>query len=106
MREFPDLRRVPEPQIQPLEPSLTFDEHLRRTVHEYIRNLGIVQQRLQNTEAEELGTQRLDLLIGHVARHRCSDPLTQRQTAGWIGVEREHRTWIKTRGDIGSDARQ
>jgi hypothetical protein len=106
MRELADLRRVSEPQIHAFEAPVSFDEDLRRAIHQHISDFAIVQERLQKTKPEELRAKRLELLLRHITRYGGTHPLTQREPSGGIRVQREHRVRIKTRGDVGAHTRQ
>ena len=105
MHELADLRSVVELQIDALELSAALDEDLRRAIDEHVRDLAIVQQRLQPTEPEELGAECLHLLLGQIASDRGAYSLAQRRASCRIGVQHEHRARIEARGDLGAHPR-
>ena len=75
MNELADLGCVAESQVDALEPSAALDEDLRWTIDEHVRDLAVVQQRLQASEPEELGAERLHLLVGWITPYRGADTL-------------------------------
>ncbi len=105
MRELGDACRVFEADVGPLQQAVAFDEDLVGRVDQHVGHLRIVEQRLEDPEAEELRGERIDLRLGEVRVRRAPHAFVQRATPRRVRVDHEHRPRIQTRGDFGADPR-
>ncbi len=105
VRELGEGRRVPERHRRAFEAAGTLDEDLGRAVHEHVGHRRIVEERLERTEAEELGAQLVRRRVGERSAGGAADPLAEERPPPGIGVEHEQRARIEAARDLGSDAR-
>ena len=105
MRQFGDIVGFAERDIDAHQATTTLDEDIVRAIHEHIRDLGVVEERLQRTEAKELRAQRVEVAVGD--RRSCggTDAFTKERAPRGIRIQREQAGRVYARRDLGAYAR-
>src|SRR5207249_9149919 len=73
-------------------------------VDEHVRQRVVVEERLQDAEAEDARREIVELTIRELGARGLTDALTQRAPSRRITVRGEHRARVETCGDLGANA--
>src|SRR5207249_3470144 len=95
MGELVHFRCRYETNVAALDPTGTLDEYIGRGVDEHVGDGRIVEQRLEDAEAEQRRRERGDLVLRHARTGGVSDAFMQRPPSGGVGVGHEHRARIE-----------
>jgi len=104
MRDLGDIIGVAKREVDALEAAGTLAEDVTRAVDQDVGDVRVVEERLKRSEAEQLGTDRIDVGLADRYPRRQSHALAKECTSPGLRVGRQQSRGIDADRDLGAHA--